>query len=69
MLACLRQIGAVLGIAGLVAVLAAAPRRRPAAGFTQAYTLMAIAALCTAALALALGRVRSVAAAPIAEVA
>ncbi len=68
-LACLRQIGAVLGIAGLVAVLAAAPPGDPLSGFTQAYTLMTIAALCTAGLALALGRVRSVVAAPIAEVA
>ncbi|HEY6780393.1 MAG TPA: DHA2 family efflux MFS transporter permease subunit [Thermoleophilaceae bacterium] len=66
-LACLRQIGAVLGIAGLVAVLAAAPPGDPLAGVTEAYTLMTIAALCTAGLALALGRVRSLAAAPIPE--
>jgi nitrate/nitrite transporter NarK len=68
-LACLRQIGAVLGIAGLVAVLAAAPAGDPLAGFTHAYTLMAIAALCTAGLALGLGRVRSLAAALALEVA
>jgi EmrB/QacA subfamily drug resistance transporter len=60
-LACLRQIGAVLGIAGLVAVLAAAPADDPLSGFSEAYTLMTIAALCTAGLSLALGRVRSIA--------
>jgi EmrB/QacA subfamily drug resistance transporter len=61
-LSCVRQIGAVLGIAGLVAVLAAAPAGDPLAGFTEAYTLMVIAALAAAGLSLALGRVRSVAA-------
>jgi EmrB/QacA subfamily drug resistance transporter len=68
-LACLRQIGAVLGIAGLVAVLAAAPPGDPLSGFTEAYTLMAIATLCTATLALALGRVRSIASVPVPEAA
>lgn len=68
-LSCLRQIGAVLGIAILVAVLAAAPAGDPLSGFTEAYTLMVIAALSSAALALALGRVRSVAPVPAPEVA
>ena len=35
-LACLRQVGAVLGIAFLVAVLGAAPPADPLAGFTNA---------------------------------
>jgi EmrB/QacA subfamily drug resistance transporter len=58
-LACLRQIGAVVGIAVLVAVLEAAPAGDPLSGFTDAWTLMALAGLTTAALALALGRVRA----------
>jgi nitrate/nitrite transporter NarK len=58
-LACLRQIGAVLGIAALVAVLEAAPPG--VEGFTDAWTLMAITAGVVALLALALGRVRTVA--------
>jgi MFS family permease len=58
-LACLRQIGAVVGIAVLVAVLEAAPAGDPLSGFTDAWTLMALAGLTTAALGLALGRVRA----------
>jgi EmrB/QacA subfamily drug resistance transporter len=58
-LSCLRQIGAVLGVAVLVAVLEAAPADDPLAGFTEAWTLMAVAGVATAALALALGRVRA----------
>jgi NTE family protein len=57
-LSCLRQIGAVLGIAILVALLDAAPARDPVQGFTEAWTLMAAAAGLVALLALALGRVR-----------
>jgi EmrB/QacA subfamily drug resistance transporter len=60
-LACLRQIGAVVGIAVLVAVLEAAPAGDPLSGFTDAWTLMALAGVTTAALALALGRVRATA--------
>jgi EmrB/QacA subfamily drug resistance transporter len=60
-LSCLRQVGAVLGIAVLVAVLAAAPPGDPLAGFVDAWTLMAVAGGIVAALALALGRVRAVA--------
>jgi EmrB/QacA subfamily drug resistance transporter len=63
-LACLRQIGAVLGIAVLVAVLDAAPLADPLSGFTNAWTLMAISALVVTVLALALGRLRVGAPAP-----
>jgi MFS family permease len=63
-LACLRQIGAVLGIAILVAVLDAAPVADPLSGFTDAWTLMALAALLVAGLAVALGRVHVAAPAP-----
>jgi EmrB/QacA subfamily drug resistance transporter len=58
-LSCLRQIGAVLGIAALVAVLEAAPGANPLQGFTDAWTLMAATAGVVALLAVALGRVRS----------
>jgi EmrB/QacA subfamily drug resistance transporter len=56
---CLRQIGAVLGIAILVAVLAAATPADPIGPFHDAQRLMAIAGLASGALALALGRVRA----------
>jgi EmrB/QacA subfamily drug resistance transporter len=56
-LACVRQIGAVLGIAALVAVLDAADD--PMAGFVDAWTMMAVSGGVVAALALALGRVRA----------
>jgi MFS family permease len=58
-LACLRQIGAVVGIAVLVAVLEAAPAGEPVQGFTDAWSLMAATAGLVALLALALGRVRA----------
>jgi MFS family permease len=61
---CLRQIGAVLGIALLVAVLDAAPAGDPMAGFDTAWTMMAAAGGVVAALALGLGRVRAVVAQP-----
>jgi len=64
---CLRQIGAVLGIAVLVAVLEAAPAGDPLDGFTTAWTLMAATAGVVALLALALGRVRAGATAPVAS--
>ena len=60
-LACVRQIGAVLGIAALVAVLEAAPADDPLAGFADAWTMMAVTGGVVAALALALGRVRALA--------
>jgi EmrB/QacA subfamily drug resistance transporter len=56
---CVRQIGAVLGIAILVAVLAAAAPADPIAPFHHAQRLMAVAGLASAAFALALGRVRA----------
>jgi EmrB/QacA subfamily drug resistance transporter len=58
-LACVRQIGAVLGIAALVALLDAAPPGDPLSGFVEAWTLMAVAGGVVAALALTLGRVRA----------
>ena len=56
-LACVRQIGAVLGIAALIAVLDAAPPGDPLSGFVDAWTLMAVAGGVVATLALTLGRV------------
>ena len=56
---CLRQIGAVLGIAALVALLDAAPPTDPLSGFTAAWTMMAVSGGVVAGLALALGRVRT----------
>jgi hypothetical protein len=58
-LSCVRQVGAVLGIAALVALLDAAPAGDPLSGFLDAYTLMALGGTIAAALALALGRVRA----------
>jgi EmrB/QacA subfamily drug resistance transporter len=58
-LSCVRQIGAVLGIAALVALLDAAPASDPVSGFLDAYTLMAVGGAVAAGLALALGRVRA----------
>jgi EmrB/QacA subfamily drug resistance transporter len=56
-LSCLRQIGAVLGIAALVAVLDAAPATDPLSGFVDAWTMMAVSGGVVAVLALGLGRV------------
>jgi len=67
LLSCLRQIGAVLGIAALVALLDAAPAGDPLAGFTEAWALMAVSGGVVAVLALALGRVGLPAVAPPAE--
>jgi NTE family protein len=58
-LSCVRQVGAVLGIAALVALLDAAPASDPVSGFLDAYTLMAVGGAIAAGLALALGRVRA----------
>jgi NTE family protein len=56
---CVRQIGAVLGIAILVAVLATATPADPIGPFHDAWRLIASAGLASAALALGLGRVRA----------
>jgi MFS family permease len=56
---CVRQIGAVLGIAILVAVLATATPADPIGPFHDAWRLIAAAGLTSAALALGLGRVRA----------
>jgi EmrB/QacA subfamily drug resistance transporter len=56
---CVRQIGAVLGIAILVAVLVAATPADLVAPFHDAQRLMAIAGLASGLLALGLGRVRA----------
>jgi MFS family permease len=67
--ATLRQVGAVLGIAVLVALLQGASRTDPVAAFTDAWTLMSLAGAAAAALALALGRVRALLPAPVPEAA
>jgi EmrB/QacA subfamily drug resistance transporter len=58
-LGCLRQIGAVLGIAILIALLQGASPAHPVDAFSEAWTLMAGAAVIVALTALALGRVRA----------
>jgi EmrB/QacA subfamily drug resistance transporter len=60
-LGCLRQVGAVLGIAILVAVLEAGSPAAPVDAFSDAWTFMAAGGIVTAGVALALGRVRAVA--------
>jgi NTE family protein len=67
--ACLRQIGAVLGIAVLIAVVGgaadtAADPARAVAGFHAAWWLMSATGLATAAIAAGLGAVRATAPAP-----
>ena len=59
-LACLRQVGAVLGIAVLVALLEASAAD-PLGAFRDGWRLMAATGVVTAAIALALGRVRALA--------
>jgi EmrB/QacA subfamily drug resistance transporter len=56
---CARQIGAVLGIAVLIAVLGTPARAEALATFHDAWTLMALPALAAGVVALALGRVRA----------
>ena len=58
-LGCLRQLGAVLGIAILIALLEEATPLDPVGPFSTAWALMAGAAGIVAAIALALGRVRA----------
>jgi EmrB/QacA subfamily drug resistance transporter len=57
-LGCVRQVGAVLGISILVALLEGASPADPLGAFRDGWTLMAGGAILTAAIALALGRVR-----------
>jgi MFS family permease len=57
--ACARQIGAVLGIATLIAVLGHPSRGDALGTFHEAWSLMAIPALTAGLLATALGRVRA----------
>jgi EmrB/QacA subfamily drug resistance transporter len=56
--ACLRQIGAVLGIAALIAVLDHASPADPLGAFANAFHFETVTGLVAAALALGLGRVR-----------
>jgi EmrB/QacA subfamily drug resistance transporter len=63
--ACARQIGAVLGISGLVAVLGAPAPAEAVDVFQRAWLLMAGAGLIAAALAVALGRVRAAVPVPV----
>jgi NTE family protein len=55
---CLRQIGAVLGIAALIAILEHVSPVDPLAAFDHAFRLEAATGLLAAGLALGLGRVR-----------
>jgi EmrB/QacA subfamily drug resistance transporter len=57
--ACLRQVGAVLGIAVLIAVLGAADPAHPLEAFRDTWRLEALGAFAAAAAALGLGRVRA----------
>lgn len=56
---CTRQVGAVVGVAGLVAVLGGDGDAMSLAAFHRAYLLIAFAGLFTAMIALALGRIRA----------
>jgi EmrB/QacA subfamily drug resistance transporter len=57
--ACSRQIGAVLGISLLIAILGTPAPSEALDAFTEVWHLMAFAALAAAAVSLALGRVRA----------
>jgi EmrB/QacA subfamily drug resistance transporter len=57
--ACFRQIGAVLGVSVLVAILGGATRANSLHTFHRAYGLMAIASAAAGLIGLALGRVRA----------
>jgi EmrB/QacA subfamily drug resistance transporter len=57
--ACFRQIGAVLGVSVLVAILDSATRANALHTFHRAYALMAVASAAAAVVGLALGRVRA----------
>jgi EmrB/QacA subfamily drug resistance transporter len=66
-LATLRQIGAVLGIAVLVAMLGAGSPTDPVGTFSGAYEVLAFASLAAGVLGLALGRVRAIGRVALAE--
>lgn len=57
--ACFRQIGAVVGIAVLVAVLGAAPPGQLLSGFHRCWAVVAAAGVASAVVSVALGRVRA----------
>jgi len=57
--ACFRQIGAVVGIAVLVAVLGAAPPGQLLSGFHHCWAVVAVAGVASTVVSLALGRVRA----------
>ena len=59
-LSCLRQVGAVLGIAVLIAVLEGASPADPVGAFHTAWFLMAGTAAVTATIAIGLGRVHAI---------
>jgi EmrB/QacA subfamily drug resistance transporter len=56
---CFRQIGAVVGVAVLVAVLGAAPSANPVSAFHRCWMAVACAGLASALVALTLGRIRA----------
>jgi len=56
---CFRQVGAVVGVAGLVAVLGATGQAEDLLDFHRLYLLIGLAGLLTAAAAVALGRIRA----------
>ena len=58
-LACFRQVGAVLGVSVLIAVLDGATPASALHTFHRAYALMALASAAAALVALGLGRVRA----------
>jgi EmrB/QacA subfamily drug resistance transporter len=56
---CFRQLGAVLGIAALLAIIGTPTLGDPAAAFHRAWSLVAVSGLVAALISIALGRVRA----------
>jgi EmrB/QacA subfamily drug resistance transporter len=56
---CFRQLGAVLGIAALVAIIGTPTPGDPAAAFHRAWSLVAVSGLVAALISIALGRIRA----------